>query len=56
MTKREQAIAAELLLRLEHALDGTPKQAFSMSRKEARAVTYALRESLGLPKVETVPA
>lgn len=51
MTAREKATAAVLLPKIEHMLDG-PKQCFSLSRPEARAVAFALRQSLGLPKVD----
>lgn len=54
MTAREKAVLAELLPRIEHMLSG-PKQCFSLSRPEARAVAYALRQSLGLPKVDKEP-
>lgn len=51
MTAREKAVALELLPKIEHMLAG-PKQCFSLSRPEARAVAHSLRQSLGLPKVD----
>ena len=50
MTSRERAALADLLPRLEHMLAG-PKQLYTISRLEVRAVALAARSKLGVAEV-----